>query len=252
MKTRLIEKFRDANSPETCSDNLKRLALDDDPIVRASVIHNANKPVSTVEILYNDKSELVQEALKMQSYPSPLQIIKSESVTGKTIILRDADISDAQFIVQLRNDAKKSRFISATSQDIDAQVSWLHKYKESNDQVYFIITDKSGKRYGTVRIYDQKGDSFCWGSWILSDEAPKHFAIESSLIVYKYALKIGFKNAHFSVTKGNDSVIKFHQRFGAKLVSESDEELFFSISENEILNSISKYSKYLPDEIKIN
>lgn len=251
MKNSLAIRFREANSIETSQEELKALSLDDDEIVRASVIHNANKPISSIEILFNDKSKIVQEALEMNGYNSQIQIIKSNSVSGKTITLRNADISDAQFIVQLRNDAKKSRFISATSQDIDAQISWLKKYKESNDQVYFIITDNSGKRYGTVRIYDQKGDSFCWGSWILSDDAPKHFAIESSLIVYKYALKIGFKNAHFSVTKGNDSVIKFHQRFGAKLVSESDEEMFFSISEKEILNSIKRYSKYLPDEIKI-
>lgn len=247
----LKKRFRAANSPETSSEELKLLSLDNDPLIRASVIHNINRPISSVEILYNDKSSLVQDAIQMQILPPHVQIIKSDEVIGKTIVLRNAEITDAQFIVQLRNDAKKSRFISTTSQDIEAQISWLKKYKESNNQAYFIITDKSGKRYGTVRIYDQKGDSFCWGSWILSDDAPSHFAIESSLIVYKYALKIGFKSAHFSVTKGNDSVIKFHQRFGAKLVSESDDEMFFSISEKEILSSIKRYSRFLPEDIKI-
>ncbi|HHJ4614101.1 TPA: N-acetyltransferase, partial [Citrobacter freundii] len=122
---------------------------------------------------------------------------------------------------------------------------------ESLNQAYFIITDLNGNRFGTVRIYDQQEYSFCWGSWILSSEAPSHFAIESALMVYQYALKLGFTSAHFSVTKGNSSVMKFHERFGAKLNDESDEECFYTISKEDILNSLNKYNKFLPDDISI-
>lgn len=227
MNKNLVERFRAANSIETKDEDLKLLSLDADPIVRAALLHNQKIPNGAVEILFTDKSEIVQEALKMNGYPVLPEITKCKEIIGRTVILRDAETSDAQFIVQLRNDEKKGRFISATSSDVSSQVNWLTDYKQSSNQAYFIITDVNGKRFGTVRIYDQQEFSFCWGSWILSSEAPSHFAIESALIVYNYALKLGFTSAHFSVTKGNSSVIKFHERFGANLNGESEEECFY-------------------------
>ncbi|HFS8947075.1 TPA: GNAT family N-acetyltransferase [Enterobacter roggenkampii] len=251
MNQTLVERFREANSPETSDEKLKLLSLDSDPVVRAALLHNKKIPLGAKEILFNDSSEIVQEALKVNSYPVLPVITKCKEIVGRTAILRDADVSDAQFIVQLRNDEKKGRFISATSSDVSAQVNWLNGYKNSTNQAYFIITDMNGKRLGTVRIYDQQEYSFCWGSWILSSEAPSHFAIESALIVYNYALKLGFTSAHFSVTKGNSSVIKFHERFGANLKDESEEERFYSISKDSILSSINKYKRFLPDGISI-
>lgn len=251
MNQTLIERFRAANSIETTDENLKFLSLDSDPVVRAALLHNQKIPLGAVEILFNDKSEIVQEALKVNGYPVLPVITKCKEIVGRTVILRDACVSDAQFIVQLRNDEKKGRFISATSSDVSAQIKWLNDYKESLNQAYFIITDLNGNRFGTVRIYDQQEYSFCWGSWILSSEAPSHFAIESALMVYQYALKLGFTSAHFSVTKGNSSVMKFHERFGAKLNDESDEECFYTISKEDILNSLNKYIKFLPDDISI-
>ncbi|MEB1072521.1 GNAT family N-acetyltransferase [Citrobacter freundii] len=251
MNQTLVERFREANSPETSDEKLKLLSLDSDPVVRAALLHNKKIPLGAKEILFNDRSEIVQEALKVNNYPVLPVITKCKEIVGRTVILRDADVSDAQFIVQLRNDEKKGRFISATSSDVSAQVNWLNGYKNSTNQAYFIINDMNGKRLGTVRIYDQQEYSFCWGSWILSSDAPGHFAVESALMVYKYALKLGFTNAHFSVTKGNSSVMKFHERFGAKLRDESDEECFYTISNGDILNSLNKYKKFLPEGISI-
>lgn len=251
MKKTLTERFRSANSPDTLPEELKELSQDLAPVVRASLLYHQKLPVSAVEILFNDSSDIVQEALKVNGYPVMPTITKCKKIVGKSVILRDADISDAQFIVQLRNDEKKGRFISATSADVSDQVKWLNSYKESTNQVYFIITDLLGKRYGTVRIYDQQEYSFCWGSWILSSEAPSNFAIESALMVYQYALKLGFTKAHFSVTKGNTSVMKFHERFGAELQNESEEECFYKIRKEKIIDSVVKYKRFLPTNISI-
>jgi RimJ/RimL family protein N-acetyltransferase len=251
MTQTLIERFRTANSPSTPGEVLKALSQDLDPVVRAALLYNQQLPIGAVEILFNDDSEIVQEALKVNGYPVLPMITKCKKIAGKSVILRDADTSDAQFIVQLRNDEKKGRYISATSADVSDQVEWLNGYKDATNQAYFIITDLLGKRYGTVRIYDQQEYSFCWGSWILSSEAPGHFAIESALMVYQYALKLGFTKAHFSVTKGNSSVIKFHERFGAELREESEEECFYTISKEKIIKSIEKYKRFLPENIAI-
>ncbi|MEL6008182.1 GNAT family N-acetyltransferase [Citrobacter portucalensis] len=178
-------------------------------------------------------------------------ITQAESITGRSIRLRNVAPSDADFIVKIRTNEKKGRFISATSADISKQKKWIEDYLTSEGQAYFLITDLDNNPLGTVRMYDQQGDSFCWGSWVVSEDAPSYCAIESALLVYTYALELGFKRAHFDVRKGNLSVIKFHERFGAERTGETEEDLHYAISKERILSTLEKYKKYLPEKVEI-
>lgn len=177
--------------------------------------------------------------------------IKCLEIIGNKLSFRDATEADAEFILSLRTDEKKSRFLTETDEDIAKQRIWLQKYATDNSQAYFIIYDSTNSKIGTVRLYDIQGDSFCWGSWILADSAPSYAAIESALIVYKYAISLGFSRAHFDVRKGNSSVYKFHERFGAKRVLEDQKNFFYEIDKSAIEASLIKYSKYLPAGIVV-
>lgn len=178
-------------------------------------------------------------------------IRQTDLIVGRTIKLRNVKIEDANFIVALRTNEKKGRFISTTSDNIRAQEKWIEGYLKSEGQAYFIITDLNDTPFGTVRLYDQQQDSFCWGSWILHEDAPAHFAIESALLVYYYALKLGFTSAHFDVRKGNFSVIRFHERFGAVRQNDTDEDILFTLSKDSIQESMTKFKKYLPEHVLI-
>lgn len=186
----------------------------------------------------------------MNDYRVNPLINQAGKIVGKTIILRNAQPEDAEFIVKIRTDARKGQYISATSSDIEKQRQWLQQYLESEGQAYFIMTSLDGEKYGTVRMYDQQGDSFCWGSWVIAADAPTHVAIESALLVYTYGLKLGFTKAHFDVRKGNESVIKFHKRFGAVMTGETELDYLFEINKENIESSLEKYKKYLPDAVK--
>ncbi|MBW9401930.1 GNAT family N-acetyltransferase [Leclercia sp. EC_58] len=179
------------------------------------------------------------------------KIMQAEKIVGKTITLRNVTPNDAEFIVHLRTDPMKSRFISSTSDDIEKQREWLNSYLESSGQAYFIIEGHNEVKYGTVRMYEQIGDSFCWGSWVISKDSPSHYAVESSLLLYTYALHLGFEKSHFDVRKGNSSVIKFHERFGAKRKGETELDILFEITKDAIESSIKKFSKHLPDHVQI-
>lgn len=177
---------------------------------------------------------------------------KATRVTGKNLVLRDATASDAAFILSLRTDSRKSQHLSRTSPDLQKQVAWLNDYAGKTDQAYFIIEDTTGEPLGAVRLYDPQGDSFCWGSWILKDGAPQNAAIESALIVYAYAVDhLGFKSAHFDVRKGNESVWRFHERFGAKRVAETDQDYLYTIGQGEIDAARQRYRKFLPEAIVV-
>jgi RimJ/RimL family protein N-acetyltransferase len=172
---------------------------------------------------------------------------KPKIITGNNIYFRDAEIEDAAFIIEIRTDTKKAAFISKTSNDLKQQETWLQNYKKDNEQVYFIILDKNTRRVGTVRLYNRVGESFCWGSWILKEGVPSAYSIESALLVYHFALTLGFEKSHFDVRKGNQSIWKFHERFGATRTKETDTDFFYEIPHSAIMSSLEKYKKYLPN-----
>ncbi|HJU99394.1 MAG TPA: GNAT family N-acetyltransferase [Burkholderiaceae bacterium] len=173
--------------------------------------------------------------------------VKPRLVRGHKLMMRDATVADAEFILSLRTDASKNRYLSATSPDVERQREWLRRYATDDSQIYFIICKLDGQPVGTVRLYDQQGDSFCWGSWIKSDDAPAGFGVESALLIYAFALRLGFQRAHFQVSKGNDGVISFHLRFGAVQVAEFDTEYHYEMSHAAILGAMQQYRKFLPD-----
>lgn len=178
-------------------------------------------------------------------------IKKCNLIVGKTLTFRNARRSDAEFIVRLRTDPIKSRYLNPTSSQLAAQYRWLEDYESNEDQAYFII-EYNSRPIGTVRLYDHKGKSFCWGSWILIDSCPTHAAIESALMVYSYAITyLGFNAAHFDVRKENERVWRFHERFGAIKVRENSEDYFFLLSLEAINSSLCKYRKFLPEPVKV-
>jgi RimJ/RimL family protein N-acetyltransferase len=160
-------------------------------------------------------------------------------------------VADAEFILSLRTDVEKSRYLSAVSDDLDAQRGWLTAYSEAKGQAYFIIECR-GEPIGTVRLYDAQQDSFCWGSWILKEGRPKQAAMESALMVYSYALDdLGFRSAHFDVRRENERVWRYHERLGAVRVRESEMDYFYELGGSEIQKMRLDYVKFLPHNVVV-
>lgn len=160
---------------------------------------------------------------------------------SKSIRLRFVEEADAEFILELRLDARYNQFLSSVSADLQSQKDWIKKYKEdehNKKQFYFIIELLDGTPCGTIRIYDLTADSFCWGSWILNENKTRYSALESAFLVYKFGFDVlGYAKSHFDVMKGNDKVISFHQKMGAQKISEDSENFYFNISVDDVKKS---------------
>ena len=179
-------------------------------------------------------------------------IRKADRIAGHHLTLRNADVSDAAFVVGLRTDPLKSRYISPTSAELAAQEAWLRRYADDGSQAYFIVEDGAGTKAGTIRMYDAAGDSFCFGSWIMRAGSPVAYAIESILILYQYALlELGFSRSYFAVRKQNRSVWQFMERFGARRSGETDIDYLFETERDPVLASFRRYARYLPEPIRI-
>jgi len=178
-------------------------------------------------------------------------LLKAAFVVGKTLSFRNATVFDAAFILSLRTDVEKSRYLSAVSGDLEEQQTWLESYAHAQDQAYFII-EFNNTQIGTVRLYDPQGESFCWGSWILHSSRPSHAALESALMVYAYAVDhLGFTSAHFDVRKGNERVWQFHERFGAHRISESSLDFFYRIDGQAIADTRERYKRFLDHPVEV-
>ena len=173
-----------------------------------------------------------------------------EGVAGRTIRLRLATPDDADFIFALRKDEDRTRHLSAIGDDVESQRRYLAGYQareRAGAELYFIICDAAGDAVGTLRIYDYRGNSFSWGSWLIRPGTPPAVAMESALCVYELAFgPLGFERCHFEVRKGNERVIAFHTRFGAVQSGEDELAWQFTFSKADYAASRARYAKYLP------
>jgi RimJ/RimL family protein N-acetyltransferase len=147
------------------------------------------------------------------------------------------DVDDAEYIWRLRSDPLLNLHLSPSSPDIGAQLAWLRGYKlreARGEEFYFVIVcDRA--RSGVIRMYDFRmidgRSSFGAGSWIIPPPRPDGLVTYTIVTVCELGFDVlGFEHAHFQVRKSNAGVISFHQRIGARPVSEDEEHVFFVYS----------------------
>lgn len=175
-----------------------------------------------------------------------------DDLSAKTINLRIVNIDDASFIYSLRTSDVFNKHLSTTSGAIYDQQKWIEKYKAREDkgeEYYFIIERKDNAiPIGTIRMYDfrKNPSSFCWGSWILNENKTASAALESALLIYKFAFNsLNFEQSHFDVRNDNEKVIAFHKKFGAEMIIKNELDSFFIYKKEAFINSEDKFKKYL-------
>jgi len=237
--------FREANDPTTEKKRLFDLSKSDDPIIRSSVAINLSTNIKTLLGLIGDCDLNVVNNLKQNQGLS--KHIDNYNVTNN-VILTLVTKEDAEFILSLRENQYLNKFISSTSSNLDKQMKWIVNYKNRENcytEFYFILRDKKNTPFGTVRLYDFKNGSFCWGSWIVYNNAPIYFGIESAISIYELAFNIlNFSKSHFDVRRGNEKVIKFHKRMGAQIINSDELNIYFEYSKSNYIKIKNKYGKY--------
>ena len=162
-----------------------------------------------------------------------------------SIQFRLVELDDAEYIYHLRSAPNLNQHLSATSGGVEKQRRWLVDYKQDEadrKQFYFIIQRLNGTSCGTVRLYDFRDDSFCWGSWILDQSKTLSAALESAVLVYRFGFnELGFCKSHFDVRKENKAVIKFHKRFGAVQIDEDRDNYYFELGKNSVNEAIQRF-----------
>ena len=172
-----------------------------------------------------------------------------DNLASATLRLRPVEEADASFILSLRLDANLNQHLSAVENDLSKQIDWIRSYKireTRGAEYYFIVESLRGESYGTVRVYDFRGDSFSWGSWVLRPGTPLFVALETAIAIYDFGFgPLGFERSHFDVRKANRGVTRFHERFGARRTGEDELNFYYELTKAEYLRARDRYSRVL-------
>lgn len=157
------------------------------------------------------------------------------------ISLRLVEIDDAEFIVSIRNDEQKKRFISPSCTNIESQRAWLQDYKtrEHEDKEYYFIASENGVPFATYRGHPITEKIVTGGSWVTKPGYSKWLnSIKVDILMKELVFtEWGFEEARFDVRKENKSVVKYHMLFNPAVIDETDLDIYFSLSKQNFLDA---------------
>lgn len=156
------------------------------------------------------------------------------------IKLRLVEETDAEFIIELRTDSSKARFISDTVTDIEKQKKWIRGYKErelKGIEYYFIAIDEKGVSFATYRLYNLTKQSIEVGSFISKPGYNVAInVIKVDVILKEFVFEeLNYQQFNFEVRKENKSVVNYHKKFDPILINE-DELNFYFLQEKDVFN----------------
>lgn len=166
------------------------------------------------------------------------------------IKLRLVEETDANFIIDLRTDKLKSKFISNTDSDVEKQKKWIRDYKrreQKGDEYYFIAIDENDTEFATYRIYNKTEKSIEIGSFVskpLYDNPINVIKVDIILKTFVFT-SLRFDKLNFEVRKGNKSVVNYHKKFNPDLVKEDDLNYYFILNKKNFFDSKTKFEKLL-------
>jgi RimJ/RimL family protein N-acetyltransferase len=139
-------------------------------------------------------------------------------VDGHVFRLRPVEVEDAAFILELRTDPERSRYLHPVANDLDAQRRWIEFYFERPGDYYFVIENRdTGQREGTAGIYNIDRIFAEWGRWIVRAES--RAAIESAGLIYRVGFEVlGLESMYCRTSVENVPAVQFHRSFGLERI----------------------------------
>lgn len=171
-----------------------------------------------------------------------------KGLSNYNIKLRLVEETDASFIIALRTDCLKSRFISPTDLDVEKQKAWIREYKKrekTGNEFYFVAIDQDNIEFATYRIYNKSENSIEIGSFVSKPLYSKPInVIKVDIILKEFVFSsLGYNQLNFEVRKGNKSVINYHKKFNPDLIDEDELNYYFTLNKENFLSAKSKFEK---------
>lgn len=150
--------------------------------------------------------------------------------------------NDADFIISLRSNANRTKYMITLNDEIESQKKWIQEYKKREKNgldYYFIYSNAQGKPIGLNRLshidYDAKSGKA--SSWI-AIEGLKYEPLKMLLLGNEIVFNlIGIETTWGEVHKMNKGAIKIFELFGYKFNHTETEFVNFHLIKNDFLKS---------------
>ena len=134
------------------------------------------------------------------------------SIEGIQTKLVEIDESDAEAVVNLRNNPQYNKYLFQSPVTVEEQKNWIKKNKLKGDNVNFKVVDHSGNFKGTISVYDIKAGRGEFGRYIVTNPI---YAIEAEYLFLKFSFEVLRLESIFCQTNyENTGVWKQHGQFG--------------------------------------
>lgn len=168
-------------------------------------------------------------------------VLTNQYASGRFVNLREVRLEDAEFILQLRCDENKARFLHKTDFDLKKQESYIRRYLGLDDEYYFIITDKNHTPIGTIRMYELGKDDFVSGSWLMLSQSSTQQVLEGNYLMLNFAYHaLNYRKFRFDVRVENRNVATFHKTMGAVVVAQNELDYFFEANLEEYIANLAR------------
>lgn len=135
--------------------------------------------------------------------------------------LRPVELSDAAYIVNLRNQPFAKGNIHATSTSVADQEAWIARWKQREHDYYWIIETGGGDPIGTIGLYDicEELAEGMPGRWVMESHGKIHL-VAPFLLVYGFAFEqLHLKRLVMDIVASNKKVCRFHAMYGAAQIA---------------------------------
>lgn len=155
------------------------------------------------------------------------------------LAFRLVDVGDAEYILSLRTDKRRARFIHETENDLAKQIEWIRSYKqrEREGREYYFIYYLNDKPVGVNRVYNIYEYYGTIGSWICNPDNEPDTSFKTNILLYDLIFEyLKLDITLFDVRKANKHVWKVHKMFGAEQVGESEIDYYFTLFKADYFN----------------
>lgn len=152
-------------------------------------------------------------------------------IQGKKVIVRTAEISDADFTYTIRQDKKKTEFVHALSGGIEEQKKWIQSQIDKEDSLFLVIADENNNPIGTYGIYNINFVSKTaeLGRAMLNGNPVQN--LEAIFLVHEYAFnQLAMEKLFTDTFKDNTSAVGVNKQVGGEIIEETYNEEFLQIN----------------------
>lgn len=149
---------------------------------------------------------------------------------------------DAEFIVSLRSDPKRTEYMVTLDDDIEEQRNWIRNYKKREQQgldYYFIFSSKEDEPIGVVRAskIDLVNKTVKGNSTIVVEglkyEALKMLIIRNELLFNVLGLDLIYADVH----KDNSRILRILDLFGYTVKEDDGDYYYVSVTKQEFFKA---------------